>query len=240
MPPRIQGWDPILIISQIVCLQSLHYFTLSFILPPLLALFAEPHALAHQGGASNVGMIMDWREMAGRPTITGVKGDDIRGYNAFSGVWSGGERLSGGTALQSWEWDGGADPMRGWIIGFSWLLASGADVFYIYHIIRKPTHVLDFALTLLLNHLILTTYYSASLPTSLFFWLVVIGGASATIVFAEQLCVRREMQEGLWTMYSESEARHQNAEEGRGLVTTRADGEGQGGESIEMTGYAGR
>lgn len=72
-------------------------------------------------------MMMDWREMVGRPTITGVKGDNNRGWNAFSGVWSGGERLSGGTALQGWEWDGGADPIRGWIIGFSWLLASGAE-----------------------------------------------------------------------------------------------------------------
>jgi len=237
MPPRIQGWDPILIISQIVSLQSLHYFTLCFILPPLLALFAEPHALAHQGGASNVGMIMDWREMAGRPTITGVKGDDSRGYNAFSGVWRGGERLTGGT-LRGWEWDGGADPMRGWIIGISWLLTSGADVVYIYHVVRKPTHVLDFALTLVLNHLILTTYYSASLPSSLFFWLVVAGGAAITVVFAEQLCVRREMREGLWTMQQRpQDARHLDAEEGR--VFGHRDGD-VGGENIEMNGYAGR
>jgi len=184
-----------------------------------------------------VGMVMDWREMVGRATITGVKGDNSRGWNAFSGVWSGGERLTGGSALQGWEWDGGADPSRGWIIAFSWLLASGADVFYIYHIIRKPTHVLDFALTLLLNHLILTTYYSASLPSSVFFWLVVSAGSATTIIFAEQLCVRREMREGLWTMQPAQDARHQGAEEGR--VFTETEGRGDG-ESIEMTAYAGR
>lgn len=52
-------------------------------------------------------------------------------------------------------------------------------------------------MTLVLNHLILTTYYSASIPTSLFFWAIMAGGATLCIIFAEQLCVKREMQEGL-------------------------------------------
>jgi len=65
------------------------------------------------------------------------------------------------------------------------------------------------------NHLVLTTYYSASLPcvliqyhvppsyhyffhsTSLFFWLVMVAGSALTVIVAEQLCVRREMTEGL-------------------------------------------
>jgi hypothetical protein len=47
------------------------------------------------------------------------------------------------------------------------------------------------------NHLVLTTYYSAAIPTSLFYWVVLFAGASLTIVFAEQLCVKREMAEGL-------------------------------------------
>jgi hypothetical protein len=70
-------------------------------------------------------------------------------------------------------------------------------VYYLYMIIRKPRLILDFALTLLFNHLVLTTYYSASIPTSLFFWLVTLCGAAITIVAAEQLCVKREMNEGL-------------------------------------------
>lgn len=70
-------------------------------------------------------MIMDWREMAGRATITGVKGDDSRGWKAFRGVWSGGERLEGGTGWD--EWDGGRDPLRGWVIAVAWLVASGAE-----------------------------------------------------------------------------------------------------------------
>jgi len=164
---------------------------------------------------------MDWREMAGRPTITGVEGDGGRGWSAFRGVWSGGQKLGGGSVLQGWEWDGGADPFRGWIIAISWLLVSGADVFYVYYLIRKPTHVLDFTLTLLLNHFILTTYYSASLPSSLFFWLIMFGGSTTTVIFAEQLCVRREMKEGLGTMYTELEDMTQDVEEGRTLVPDR-------------------
>lgn len=57
--------------------------------------------------------------------------------------------------------------------------------------------VLDFTLTLILNHTILTTYYASSFPTSLFFWVIMGGSATLIIVFAEQLCVRREMREGL-------------------------------------------
>ena len=62
---------------------------------------------------------------------------------------------------------------------------------------RRPRLILDFALTLVFNHLVLSTYYSSSLPTSLFFWIVMFGGATLTIVVAEQLCVKREMSEGL-------------------------------------------
>ena len=65
-----------------------------------------------------------------------------------------------------------------------------------YHIVRRPTHILDFSLTLVFVHLILTIYYSSSFPTSIFFWLVVAGSSVAQIVIAEQLCVRREMRDG--------------------------------------------
>lgn len=66
------GWDPVLIISQvrhvllspraltnkdqIISLQTLHYLTLAILLPPLLAMFAEPSSLEYEGGAANVGM----------------------------------------------------------------------------------------------------------------------------------------------------------------------------------------
>ena len=70
-------------------------------------------------------------------------------------------------------------------------------MYYLYAFVRRPRLILDFALTLVLNHLILTTYYSATLPSSPFFWLVIVSGACLTINSAEQLCVRSEMREGL-------------------------------------------
>jgi len=86
------------------------------------------------------------------------------------------------------------------VISAGWLLASGADIYIIYTLVRRPTMVLDFSLTLILNHTILTTYYASSFPTSLFFWLIMSLGGLLLIVFAEQLCVRREMREGLKTV----------------------------------------
>jgi hypothetical protein len=57
--------------------------------------------------------------------------------------------------------------------------------------------ILDFSLTLMFNHLVFTSYYSASVPTSLFFWAIMGVGAILMVVTAEQLCVKREMREGL-------------------------------------------
>lgn len=41
---------------QIISLQTLHYVTLSVLIPPLLVMFAEPGPLEYEGGAANVGM----------------------------------------------------------------------------------------------------------------------------------------------------------------------------------------
>ena len=71
------------------------------------------------------------------------------------------------------------------------------SIYFLYALVRRPRLILDFALTLLFNHLVLTTYYAAAVPTSLFFWLVMGVSTAGTIVFAEQLCVKREMNEGL-------------------------------------------
>ena len=45
-------------------------------------------------------------------------------------------------------------------------------------------------------HTVLTSYYASAFPTSIFFWLVIVFSAGVQVVWAEQLCVRREMQEG--------------------------------------------
>ncbi|KAF8470286.1 integral membrane protein S linking to the trans Golgi network-domain-containing protein [Russula ochroleuca] len=192
-PSKVTTWDPVMIISQIVALQSLHYLTLALLVPPLLSFFAEPGSLEYEGGAFNVGMLMDWREMAGRPTFRRLHGEER--WSSFTGAWSGGRKVAEGPRYMGP--DGRGDYMRGWILASCWVLASTADVYYLYHLVRRPRLILDFTLTLLFNHLVLTTYYSAAIPTSLFFWIVVLGSSFLTLLLAEQMCVKREMSEGL-------------------------------------------
>jgi len=154
-------------------------------------------------------MIMDWREMAGRPTVRGMQGEDR--WNAYYGAWSGGKQL--GSGWEEGAWDGRTDHLRGWIIAFSWIFASFAEyvmdspgghqnltifsIYYLCILVRRPRLILDFALTLAFSHIVLTTYYSASIPTSLFFWIVMFTWSATTVIIAEQLCVKREMTEGL-------------------------------------------
>lgn len=71
------------------------------------------------------------------------------------------------------------------------------SVYSLYFFVRRPRLILDFALTLIFNHLVLTTYYSSSVPTSLFFWAVLLTGCAGIVIATEQLCVKREMDEGL-------------------------------------------
>jgi protein SYS1 len=62
-------------------------------------------------------MIMDWREMASRPTVRGTQGSDR--WKEYTGAWSGGKQVG----YRDGEWDGRIDQTRGWIIAFCWLLA---------------------------------------------------------------------------------------------------------------------
>lgn len=48
----------------------MHYLTLSLVLPPLLYTFTDSRAVSYtHGGAATVGMVMDWRDIAGRSTL---------------------------------------------------------------------------------------------------------------------------------------------------------------------------
>jgi len=57
----------------------------------------------------------------------------------------------------------------------------------LYYLIRKPTLILDFSLTLLLNHIVITTYKTGSVPTSFWFWVVMLSGALVMVIGAEQV-----------------------------------------------------
>jgi hypothetical protein len=66
-------------------------------------------------------------------------------------------------------------------------LCGFTSIIPLYYLIRKPTHILDFSLTLLFNHVFISTYSTGSFPTSLFFWVVMLTGAIIMIVGAEQV-----------------------------------------------------
>nr|ODN92392.1 hypothetical protein L203_00668 [Cryptococcus depauperatus CBS 7841] len=217
---RVQGWDPILqvqyttydgylltsrrIICQIISLQAIHYLVLSTLIPPFVATLTSPDTLDYSGGPSTVSHIMDWREMAALPTINRGNFPGVEGWRKLRGAWAGGKQIGSvkdeygdGKSDKEEMWDYGVDKKRGWVIGSTWLLAFAIDIAPLYYIVQRPTHILDFALTLIFNHFILTTYYSASFPTSFFFWLIQVLGAVLMVVSAEALCVRREMKSEL-------------------------------------------
>lgn len=214
--------EPLLIAAQITGLQALHYLLLGLIAPPLLAAFADPMSLSLEGGAWNVAMVLDWRELAGRSALeehvgalshlpSGLGRHPSAGHMDGGGGGGGaGATLAGRLARKGQAY--GRDGARAYVLGLSWLLACAIEcarpasstcgyahrcphlrsIVYLFYVVRRPTHVLDFCLTLVGIHLILAAYYASSMPTSLYFWLVLGVGAVGQIVWAEQLCIRRE------------------------------------------------
>jgi len=57
----------------------------------------------------------------------------------------------------------------------------------LYYLIRRPTYILDFSLTLTFLHLLFTTYFAKSFPTSFFYWVVQALGAVLMVAVAEQV-----------------------------------------------------
>ena len=66
------------------------------------------------------GMIMDWRQMAGRPTSTSSDP-----WATLNSVWSGGKQV--GVDDIETHWLTRIDPRRGWIIAVCWIAASCAE-----------------------------------------------------------------------------------------------------------------
>ena len=64
----LHGWDPLRIVAQICAIQCIHYILLAAFVPPLLSIFTASAALRFEGGPAQVGMLIDWRELASQPT----------------------------------------------------------------------------------------------------------------------------------------------------------------------------
>ncbi|KZO92861.1 hypothetical protein CALVIDRAFT_540535 [Calocera viscosa TUFC12733] len=198
---RLQGWDPLLLLSQIVLLQTLHYLALSLLLPLLLSLLTDAGYLEYLGGRATVGMILDWRQLAGQRSSP-EWGWDHPSTHAHA------PSPSTPFASSSDPPDALArlpDARRSWVLAIGWLLCSCVDISFLYYVIRRPTYILDFSLTLLFVHLLLTTGYAHALPLSIFFWIIMGLCAATMVVFAEQLCVRRELREGIGSVAQQAE-----------------------------------
>lgn len=70
-----------------------------------------------------IGMLMDWRELAGRPTFRRLHGEER--WSSFTGAWSGGRKVAEGPWYMGP--DGRGDYLRGWILASCWVLASTAE-----------------------------------------------------------------------------------------------------------------
>jgi hypothetical protein len=91
--------------------------------------------------------------------------------------------------------------------------------------VRRPTHILDHGATLAFNHIVLTTYFSRAFPTSLFFWLVLGSTTAGTILWAERLCIKREMHESMGDWSGTLAAEEGQSGEEAIPLTTRSGGE---------------
>lgn len=122
---------------QIICLQTLHYLTLTIIVPPLLGMFTTPALLTYSGGPRTVAHIMDWREMAARPAVNTSPST----WRKLRGAWAGGRKVGesqkegsaagsdsavGGQEPEA-VWDYGVDDRRGWLLGAAWIMAAGVE-----------------------------------------------------------------------------------------------------------------
>lgn len=264
----IQGTDTLRILTQIFSFQALHYLILATLLPPFLAIFAETSSLMFEGGPTQVGMVFDWRQIAGRPTYdwtpfskngsakgwleTGREGEEegkkgqemvvdpaiLVRWN-LDNVWldlplhhSGGgndaqnkvldheqilrfkhqpnrtntsastptssAEISKGAisveeALEHWEYTQATDSHRPFVLIITWLLTIPLDILLLVYLVRRPTHILDHALTFHLFNLVLTTWYTGELPKGLKWWLTMMLHAGIMVVWSEQLAIRREL-----------------------------------------------
>ncbi|UZJ56613.1 hypothetical protein CBS101457_005933 [Exobasidium rhododendri] len=100
-----------------------------------------------------------------------------------------------------------SDSRRGWVILLAWAVSG---------VVERPTHILDHTLTLHFFHFLLTSHYSKSIPTNLFYWLAMLAHAGACVVWAEALSIRREMLTGWTSGWQDPEEQHGSQEQGEG------------------------
>ncbi|EXJ85789.1 hypothetical protein A1O1_06157 [Capronia coronata CBS 617.96] len=86
------------------------------------------------------------------------------------------------------------DNTIGWTIGFLWVIDGFITVIPIILLIARSKLVPDFALTIHFFHLLVTSFYTKSVPTNLLWWGLEAASASLMISLGVWACRYREMQ----------------------------------------------
>ncbi|KAF2717395.1 hypothetical protein K431DRAFT_193604, partial [Polychaeton citri CBS 116435] len=86
------------------------------------------------------------------------------------------------------------DVTTGWTLALCWMLDALVTVIPILLLIARSKLVPDFAVTIHVLHLITTTFYTRSLPTTFYWWLVQACSAGLMVALGMWACQWRELQ----------------------------------------------
>lgn len=86
------------------------------------------------------------------------------------------------------------DTTVGWMLGLVWMLNSFIGVIFLLILISRSKLIPDFALTLHLIHLLLTSIYTHSIPTNLLWWALQIASAAQMTFLGIWSCQWRELR----------------------------------------------
>lgn len=87
-----------------------------------------------------------------------------------------------------------ADTVMGWTITLCWVINSVIGVGLMVFIVQRAKLILDFAVTLHVFHLVVTSYYSRHIPSTFLWWLLNIFSCAIMTLTAEWACMQREME----------------------------------------------
>ncbi|RMZ89670.1 hypothetical protein DV736_g3099, partial [Chaetothyriales sp. CBS 134916] len=86
------------------------------------------------------------------------------------------------------------DITSGWLVGAVWLLTGFFTVIPLLLLISRSKLVPDFALTIHFMHLLITSFYTKSIPTNFLWWMLQFGSAALMVFLGVWACRYREMQ----------------------------------------------
>ncbi|PYI25524.1 hypothetical protein BP00DRAFT_490845 [Aspergillus indologenus CBS 114.80] len=86
------------------------------------------------------------------------------------------------------------DTTVGWMLGLVWMLNSGIGVIYLLLLVSRSKLIPDFALTIHFLHLIITVFYTRSVPSNWLWWGLQCASAALMTFLGIWACRWRELQ----------------------------------------------